>query len=199
MGDPAIASASCVARSPGAVAIAPRTLRFSPTSTLLLLSGTATVAPRYAPGLPIPSPLRGPAILMVLGPPRACNVSPSRRGVPQGGPGGGPGGAPGGPPRGAPRAPAPGPGARGAPGGVRRGFWAYPPETAILGVFGLPQNTKYYGKGGFWGVPQGGHFGGVYPGGGRKCRKNRNSILSRLGELLNTLENVHPPCPGGPP
>merc|ERR1712240_473289 len=95
--DPAIASASCVARSPGAVAIAPRTLRFSPTSTLLLLSGTATVAPRYAPGLPIPSPLRGPAILMVLGPPRACNVSPSRRGGPH-------------------RAPAPGPGARGAPG-----------------------------------------------------------------------------------
>ena len=103
--DPAIASASCVARSPGAVAIAPRTLRFSPTSTLLLLSGTATVAPRYAPGLPIPSPLRGPAILMVLGPPRGCNVYPRSegglpgvpRGVSRGVPEGGPGGVPGAP------------------------------------------------------------------------------------------------------
>merc|ERR1712240_716337 len=92
--DPAIASASCVARSPGAVAIAPRTHRFSPTSTLLLLSRTATVAPRYAPGLPIPSPLRGPAILMVLGPPRGCNVSPRSEGGSARGP---QGGLPGGP------------------------------------------------------------------------------------------------------
>ena len=60
------------------------------------------------------------------------------------------------------------------------------------------------------GVPGGGYLGGsggVYLGGGgvscpggRKSRKIRNSILSRLGELLNTLRNVHPPGPpGGPP
>ena len=83
------------------------------------------------------------------------------------------------------------------------GFW---------GVFWPYYNTFTYGNGGIWGGGFGGYFGGysggVYLGGcmggggfcpgGRFCPKNRNSILSRLGELLNTLQNVHPPGGGGP-
>ena len=70
-------------------------------------------------------------------------------------------------------------------------------------------------KGRFWGVPGGVPGGprGAPPGpggpgrGGKKCGNflgvcdsysEKVQHLSRLGELLNTLENVHPRAPGPP-
>ena len=133
----------------------------------------------------------------------------SRRGVP-GGSRGGPGGAPGGPPGGAPGgAPGAGPelaGGPGGPGGPRGasggGLPPKPRFWPFWGVFGLPRRhllMEKGGSGGSRGVPLGGCPGGVYPGGAKKPEKSGCPILSRLGELLNTLENVHPPGPGGPP
>ena len=102
---------------------------------------------------------------------------------------------------------------------VFRYFGENQPKTgilAILGVFGRfrsnfvrlkprnPGNRRKGGKsafwgvlGGFWGRSRGDPYtppGGACPGGGKKV-----PILSRLGELLNTLQNVHPRGPGGPP
>ena len=92
-------------------------------------------------------------------------------------------------------------------------FWRFWGFSAILGAIlrrGNPEILEIGEKGenrhfgGFWGVsggdPGGTQGGPIYPpqgglsGGGKKV-----PILSRLGELLNTLQNVHPRGPGGPP
>ena len=114
------------------------------------------------------------------------------RGGPGGGPGGAPGGPPGGPPRGAPRAPG-GPRARkfpeippgppGPPGGPRRGHFG--------GFSGLLHRALDR----IWGVSRGGRFPAQFV--PKMAKKKFN--LSRLGELLNTLRNVHPRPPGGVP
>ena len=128
-----------------------------------------------------------------------------RRGVPDGSRRGPRRGAPGAPRPGArpgrargPGPPAPGPGGPGPP------IWGVPPETeksAILAISSILLVTQNWV---FWGVSYRGvksaYMGGPpqdpVPGGGE--------FLSRLGELLNTLQNVHPrprpgPRPGGAP
>ena len=76
---------------------------------------------------------------------------------------------------------------------------------------GVPEGVKKGGQKGGSGTPPGGVSRGV-PGGPPRTRggppgdvrrwaqvKLAHQHLSRLGELLNTLENVHPGGPGGPP
>merc|ERR1712240_357161 len=87
----------------------------------------------------------------------------------------------------------------GGPPGGSGGGSGPTPGNRHFGGFWAPTEYQILWKRGVLGVPQGGYSRGVYPVPARKSRKNRNSILSRLGELLNTLENVHPPGPGGPP
>ena len=72
-----------------------------------------------------------------------------------------------------------------------------------MGVFSPFLNTIYYGSGGVPPDSISPPVYPVYPPELEKSRKNRNFILSRLGELLNPLRNVHPRGapgpPGGPP
>ena len=128
----------------------------------------------YSPGRYKDSPSRAP----LLGVPSRGGPG----GVPEG-PRGAPPGGPGGPP--GPRArkfPPP----RGPPGGTPRG----PPGRAVLGPFG---GLLHRALDWIWGGIPGGVFVAQFvPKSGKK-----KFNLSRLGELLNTLRNVHPRPPGG--
>ena len=79
------------------------------------------------------------------------------------------------------------------PGGQKGGVLGGPPGGSRGGVSGGP-------RGGLPGPPR---AGGPDPGTAQVIAEHQH--LSRLGELLNTLENVHPPRggsgggPGGPP
>ena len=136
----------------------------------------------------IPDAHRAP-VLMVLAlygmvyppvmPPPVGTFRTSRRGLP-----GGPRGPPGGDPGGGPGGPARAPGENGPPR-ARGG----PPGGSVWGVVWSPKYYFFYAFGGVsWGGTPGGRFWPV---------PARGAILSRLGELLNTLRNVHPPAPRG--
>ena len=115
---------------------------------------------------------------------RRCSSSPEGTPTVDGGYRGSPGDPPGGGPPGTPQ--------RGVPGGSLGGPWGPP--------WGPPP------EGGSRGGPGGGPRGAPGGPGGQKSGVPRETArvelihqhLSRLGELLNTLENVHPPRPGGP-
>ena len=200
-----------------AVTIVPRTRLFSPSFGFTLLASDSRrlrqslVAMLLVSLSPVSSQVS--AILMVLETwSQGHKNSPSRRGVrgAQNPPSRGP-------PRGAPPGGAPGPGREISPrAGAARG--AREPIFAILAILGGFRDLGGFWP--FWGfsasflipfrlflggspppplstphtpyTPQIPHF---VP----EIRKNRNFILSRLGELLNTLQNVHPRGPPGPP
>ena len=118
---------------------------------------------------------------------RRCSSSPEGTPTVDGGYRGSPGDPPDGGPPGTPQ--------RGVPGGVYRGVPG--------GPLGTPPGDPP--GGGVPGGPRGGPRGAPGGPGGQKSGVPRETArvelihqhLSRLGELLNTLENVHPPRPGG--
>ena len=201
-----------------AVTIVPRTRSFPPAFGFTLLASDSRrlrqslVAMLLVSLSPVSSQVS--AILMVLETwSQGHKNSPSRRGV-QGGPKTPlPGAPPGGPPGGPPRGPPPGRPARaGGPGGPGADFGHFWGVFAILGVFG-----HFGGFSAFWGssvIPFQGDLCRIWgyppkpyippytrytPHFVPKIRKIRNFILSRLGELLNTLQNVHPRGAPAPP
>ena len=92
-------------------------------------------------------------------------------------------------------------GPRGVPGGPPAGGAKIPEKCTFSGG---RQNRVFRGSGGF---ATGGWFharldavlGGFWGSWGGSILAEFCPFLSRMGELLNTLRNVHPPGPGAPP